>query len=314
MGEDVGTPDHPCVAGVAFFGPVITRKPVGEAADDSGTGSALCRDAGILRTETQPDRDAAIRPEHRPSATHQRNNHRTCNVEEEERCLNHSPNPNRNRKASRPHPRRRLRRPPTPTRPSRPPTHSRKPPIATGRVCPGRLRRPPAREPGPVREVEDGCRSARDLPRRPGHPPVLLGFNQIGVIMIIVTVLTCGLGAIWGLVEGILIWWVPVATPDATRRPLRIDTASELRVTSLLAGGSTTGERSSSASRTWITLGVLPPNSGVELGDEWQRVADGEDDGGLLLVAALPLDGQHRGNASSPGVTAARVVAPQRPM
>lgn len=31
-----------------------------------------------------------------------------------------------------------------------------------------------------------------------------LGFNMIGVVMIIVTIVTCGFGAIWGFVEGIL--------------------------------------------------------------------------------------------------------------
>mgnify|MGYP000908978410 FL=1 len=49
-----------------------------------------------------------------------------------------------------------------------------------------------------------------------------LGFNQIGVIMIIVTVLTCGLGAIWGLVEGILyLVGSSGYTTEATGRPLR---------------------------------------------------------------------------------------------
>ncbi len=32
-----------------------------------------------------------------------------------------------------------------------------------------------------------------------------LGYTNIGIIQIVVTVLTCGLGALWGLVEGILI-------------------------------------------------------------------------------------------------------------
>ncbi len=41
VGEDVGTPTiH--VAGVAFFGPVITRKPVGEAAGRLWDGVLLC--------------------------------------------------------------------------------------------------------------------------------------------------------------------------------------------------------------------------------------------------------------------------------
>ncbi len=32
-----------------------------------------------------------------------------------------------------------------------------------------------------------------------------LGYTNIGIIQIIVTVLTCGLGSLWGFVEGILI-------------------------------------------------------------------------------------------------------------
>ncbi|MCD9624043.1 TM2 domain-containing protein [Rhabdothermincola sp. EGI L10124] len=32
-----------------------------------------------------------------------------------------------------------------------------------------------------------------------------LGYTNIGIIQIVVTVLTCGLGSIWGLVEGIMI-------------------------------------------------------------------------------------------------------------
>jgi TM2 domain-containing membrane protein YozV len=32
-----------------------------------------------------------------------------------------------------------------------------------------------------------------------------LGYTNIGVIQIIVTIVTCGFGAIWGLIEGILI-------------------------------------------------------------------------------------------------------------
>jgi hypothetical protein len=32
-----------------------------------------------------------------------------------------------------------------------------------------------------------------------------LGYTNIGIIQIIVTVVTCGLGSIWGLVEGIMI-------------------------------------------------------------------------------------------------------------
>lgn len=32
-----------------------------------------------------------------------------------------------------------------------------------------------------------------------------LGYTSIGIIQIVVTIVTCGLGAIWGVIEGILI-------------------------------------------------------------------------------------------------------------
>lgn len=32
-----------------------------------------------------------------------------------------------------------------------------------------------------------------------------LGYTQMGIIQIAVTVITCGLGGIWGLIEGIMI-------------------------------------------------------------------------------------------------------------
>ncbi len=49
-----------------------------------------------------------------------------------------------------------------------------------------------------------------------------LGFTKIGVIQIIVTVLTCGLGAIWGFVEGILyLVGTNGYTQDSDGRPLR---------------------------------------------------------------------------------------------
>ncbi|SUD48221.1 TM2 domain [Nocardia otitidiscaviarum] len=46
-----------------------------------------------------------------------------------------------------------------------------------------------------------------------------LGFNQIAVWQIVVTVLTCGIGSIWGLIDGILILIGKV--PDPYGRPLR---------------------------------------------------------------------------------------------
>lgn len=48
-----------------------------------------------------------------------------------------------------------------------------------------------------------------------------LGYITIGVLQIIVTILTCGLGSIWGLIEGILILANTGITTDAEGRPLR---------------------------------------------------------------------------------------------
>jgi hypothetical protein len=46
-----------------------------------------------------------------------------------------------------------------------------------------------------------------------------LGYTNIGVIQIVVTVLTCGIGSIWGLIDAILIMSGNV--PDADGRTLR---------------------------------------------------------------------------------------------
>jgi TM2 domain-containing membrane protein YozV len=49
-----------------------------------------------------------------------------------------------------------------------------------------------------------------------------LGFTTIGVIQIVVTIVTCGVGAIWGFVEGILyLVGSSGFTTDADGRPLR---------------------------------------------------------------------------------------------
>ncbi len=49
-----------------------------------------------------------------------------------------------------------------------------------------------------------------------------LGFTTIGILQIVVTVLTCGIGAIWGTVEGILyLVGSSGFTTDAQGRPLR---------------------------------------------------------------------------------------------
>ncbi|HEY4315511.1 MAG TPA: NINE protein, partial [Actinomycetes bacterium] len=49
-----------------------------------------------------------------------------------------------------------------------------------------------------------------------------LGYTSIGIIQIVVTILTCGIGSLWGLIEGILYLvgangW----TTDASGRPLK---------------------------------------------------------------------------------------------
>ncbi len=49
-----------------------------------------------------------------------------------------------------------------------------------------------------------------------------LGYTQIGVIQIIVTIVTCGIGSLWGLVEGIMILaGAEQFRTDAEGRPLR---------------------------------------------------------------------------------------------
>ena len=46
-----------------------------------------------------------------------------------------------------------------------------------------------------------------------------LGYTTIGVLQLVVTVVTCGLGSLWGLVDGIIILMGNV--PDAEGRTLR---------------------------------------------------------------------------------------------
>jgi TM2 domain-containing membrane protein YozV len=45
-----------------------------------------------------------------------------------------------------------------------------------------------------------------------------LGYTNIGVLQIVVTILTCGVGALWGLIDAILIMSGNV--PDADGRTL----------------------------------------------------------------------------------------------
>jgi TM2 domain-containing membrane protein YozV len=48
-----------------------------------------------------------------------------------------------------------------------------------------------------------------------------LGYTKLGIIQLLVSIFTCGLGGLWGLVEGILIIAGSTITTDATGRALR---------------------------------------------------------------------------------------------
>jgi TM2 domain-containing membrane protein YozV/ribosomal protein S27E len=48
-----------------------------------------------------------------------------------------------------------------------------------------------------------------------------LGYIGIGIAQIVVTLVTCGIGSVWGLIEGILILTGSSITTDANGRPLR---------------------------------------------------------------------------------------------
>ena len=48
-----------------------------------------------------------------------------------------------------------------------------------------------------------------------------LGYTKIAIIQIVVTVVTCGAGALWGIIEGILILCGKNITADSTGRPLK---------------------------------------------------------------------------------------------
>ena len=50
----------------------------------------------------------------------------------------------------------------------------------------------------------------------------LLGYTTIGIIQIVVTLITCGAGALWGLIEGIMVLAkAPAFEKDAHGRPLQ---------------------------------------------------------------------------------------------
>lgn len=48
-----------------------------------------------------------------------------------------------------------------------------------------------------------------------------LGYVAIGVVQILVTFLTCGIGQVWGFIEGICILAGAAITTDADGRPMR---------------------------------------------------------------------------------------------
>ena len=48
-----------------------------------------------------------------------------------------------------------------------------------------------------------------------------LGYTSIGVLQILVTIATCGLGGLWGTIEGIAILGGKGITTDADGQPLR---------------------------------------------------------------------------------------------
>lgn len=48
-----------------------------------------------------------------------------------------------------------------------------------------------------------------------------LGYTKIGIIQIVVTLVTCGAGALWGLIEGILILCGTTITTDVNGVPLK---------------------------------------------------------------------------------------------
>jgi len=48
-----------------------------------------------------------------------------------------------------------------------------------------------------------------------------LGYTAIGIVQLIVTIVTCGVGHIWGFVEGILILAGSTITTDAEGRSLK---------------------------------------------------------------------------------------------
>ncbi len=47
-----------------------------------------------------------------------------------------------------------------------------------------------------------------------------LGYTGLGIVQIVVTLVTCGLGGLWGFIEGILILCGKTITTDASGAPL----------------------------------------------------------------------------------------------
>lgn len=68
-------------------------------------------------------------------------------------------------------------------------------------------------------EKQNGGGSARDFPGRLGVHQFYLGDTKKGIIRIVVSLVTCGIGGIWGFIEGIMILCGKITT-DAQGNPL----------------------------------------------------------------------------------------------
>ena len=113
---------------------------------------------------------------------------------------------------------------PTPEEPQAPPMSG---PLPTGPAYPGP---PPPGYPGPIEWT-----AYVDAPAKSrltagllgiflgafGVHRFYLGFTSIGVLQILVTIATCGVGGLWGIIEGGLILSGSGIKTDADGRPLR---------------------------------------------------------------------------------------------
>ena len=118
---------------------------------------------------------------------------------------------------------------PTPEEPQGPPMSG---PLPTGPAYPGP---PPPGYPLPPPPGQPDTGGSADPPAKSrltagllgiflgafGVHRFYLGFTSIGVLQILVTIATCGVGGLWGIVEGGLILGGTGITTDADGRPLR---------------------------------------------------------------------------------------------